>query len=517
MPTSRMEEIERLRISAINNSMSRAFSRLSIPVWMTSVFALSIGVMTIFHEMWRDELQAWLIARDSSSISNIFWNLRYEGHPVLWYLLLYPLAHISWNPVSMQVLNNVIAVLEAWFIMRETRMSLLFRVAIVFSGVSYMYATLARSYMLSAFLLTAAMCFCVRERKWIGILFLVLAINAHFFAIPIALLIYIFFYVIQKGEERRPLKGYLRRAFILPAVLIAASLTCSYFTIRPRPDSYTPHYGDSSPVKGFLISSGNFWTVFLPVPKNYLPANMQQMLMPHTRVSIVAIAVSLAAIMLLLQLLRTLRARVFFLVAVLLELLAYSLTVHVAAAWHMGFLLYVFALALIMDSHQKNGVGRSWLTPRFSDMAVTVLIVLNSMIILRGALQDVLRPFSGAKETAQWIERMGLKENSLVIPPEATAIIGYMEKDKAYFPSCNCFESYYLYNKAQGGSRIATKDELNALAINSRKRVLVVVHDASDQKAIADLHLVLLYRSRQDTMVPDERFAVYAYPGEGSK
>ena len=44
-----------------------------------------------------------------------------------------------------------------------------------------------------------------------------------------------------------------------------------------------------------------------------------------------------------------------------------------------------------------------------------------------------------------------------------------------------------------------------------------MVHDASDQKAIADLHLVLLYRSRQDTMVPDERFAVYAYPGEGSK
>ena len=40
------------------------------------------------HEPWEDELQALLIARDSHSLADWYWNFRYEGHPPLWHLVL---------------------------------------------------------------------------------------------------------------------------------------------------------------------------------------------------------------------------------------------------------------------------------------------------------------------------------------------------------------------------------------------------------------------------------------------
>ena len=57
------------------------------------------------HEMWRDEIQAWLIARDSGSIFELFAHLKYEGHPGLWHLFLMPLTRITHSPVIMQVFH----------------------------------------------------------------------------------------------------------------------------------------------------------------------------------------------------------------------------------------------------------------------------------------------------------------------------------------------------------------------------------------------------------------------------
>ena len=58
----------------------------------TTLFFL-IGLPAILnHAMWRDELNVWLIVRDSQSLSELFHNIHYEGHPFVWYIcLLYSL------------------------------------------------------------------------------------------------------------------------------------------------------------------------------------------------------------------------------------------------------------------------------------------------------------------------------------------------------------------------------------------------------------------------------------------
>lgn len=69
---------------------------------LLALYALAIGFALYWHATWRDEMQAWLIVRDSADLPALFHNLRYEGHPALWYLLLMPLTRLSRDPALMQ-------------------------------------------------------------------------------------------------------------------------------------------------------------------------------------------------------------------------------------------------------------------------------------------------------------------------------------------------------------------------------------------------------------------------------
>ena len=70
----------------VHHARSRTTDNLGVHrlAWViTSAFFLLAAYLLSNHEMWRDEIQAWLLARDSTSVPNLFANLKYEGHPAL--------------------------------------------------------------------------------------------------------------------------------------------------------------------------------------------------------------------------------------------------------------------------------------------------------------------------------------------------------------------------------------------------------------------------------------------------
>ena len=60
--------------------------------------------------MWRDELNGWLIARDTQSWSEFFNAVKYEGHPLLWYLCLSFLNKLSHDPVLMKIFHFFLSI-----------------------------------------------------------------------------------------------------------------------------------------------------------------------------------------------------------------------------------------------------------------------------------------------------------------------------------------------------------------------------------------------------------------------
>lgn len=63
-----------------------------VVLWVCFVFYVSFTLFLVLrHEPWIDEIYAWQISK--FSISEIFYEMRYEGHFALWSLILYPFSH----------------------------------------------------------------------------------------------------------------------------------------------------------------------------------------------------------------------------------------------------------------------------------------------------------------------------------------------------------------------------------------------------------------------------------------
>lgn len=78
-------------------------SYLPYILWVLGLFFLAY--MKIFqHELWKDEWQAWFVARDKS-IGEILSFLYYEGHPALWYLYL---KAFTWIPSVFEILPEYV-------------------------------------------------------------------------------------------------------------------------------------------------------------------------------------------------------------------------------------------------------------------------------------------------------------------------------------------------------------------------------------------------------------------------
>src|SRR5262245_23080088 len=94
-------------------------------LYITAAYFLVALVGMLNHEMWRDEFQAWLVARDSHSLSELVANNKYEGHPLLWYIVLYGLTAITTNPLALQWLNLAFGTAAVYLFCRYSNFSTL--------------------------------------------------------------------------------------------------------------------------------------------------------------------------------------------------------------------------------------------------------------------------------------------------------------------------------------------------------------------------------------------------------
>lgn len=120
------------------------------PLVLLALWAALLALLLSRHEPWKDELQAWLLARDSPSLGALWTNTRYEGHPLLWHLLLMPLARLFVCPPAMQALHWAIATAAAAVLLLRAPFPLWLRAGLAFSYLPlFEYGVLSRNYSLA--------------------------------------------------------------------------------------------------------------------------------------------------------------------------------------------------------------------------------------------------------------------------------------------------------------------------------------------------------------------------------
>lgn len=479
------------------------------------LFAILLAVVTCKHKIYLDEAQAWLIARDSRNLIELFQHLHYEGHPALWYLLIFLPAHLSSHMAWIQAINYVLAVAMAWLVLSERRLPMGIRVLTVFSVFLFFYmGAVARSYMLAGILLVAA-ARCLqaeRPRHWLAITLLALAMNAHFLAIPVAAAIFVWLYWLSPVPAWNSAAEKLKeRRFWLSAAILATALAACYFTLRPAPDLDTPQYQvpGATAFGNLAIAIGSVWTYFVPFPLDGFSASNLELLAPQTHPSLIAALLTMGLWLLALSVLSARRSRWFMVSVSLLWTAAIAATVHHATPFHASFLFVGFVIALMADT--PDGRDRSWLPAQYSSLVLLILLSMQASIGLHAFVEECLFPFSGAEPTAKWLQSAGLSQRPLAIESDLSApsVLGYLGIQSAYFPTCRCRGSFVVFQKGRDLHRQVTAEELQTLHREFGAAPVVISAWKIPEDSRQKLNLQLRYTSPHGWFWGDEDLFVY--------
>ena len=193
---------------------------------LLAVYALVSAALALVHEPWRDEAQAWLFARDQS-VPQMLGNLHTEGHPALWFLMLWPLAHLGLPYGSEFVLHWALAMAGGALLMLRSPFDIRVKALLLFSYlIGFVYNIVARNYvLLEVALFAIAAIFPLRYGKrcvLYGVLLAVL-INAHVYGAlaAAAFLAYDAIYLFSHDAAGR--RHWRSRAMPIAAVLLVAA------------------------------------------------------------------------------------------------------------------------------------------------------------------------------------------------------------------------------------------------------------------------------------------------------
>lgn len=418
-------------------------------VW--SLFFLLTLTGILRHELWLDEAQHFLIARDSASIAELFHNMRYDGHVQLWNYLLYFITHfISSDPLAMQIFHLLVINAAALLLLRFAPFSLPVKLAILF-GYYFLfeYSLISRSYALGITLLFACCALAAYDRRylgWISVLCLLLC-NTHLFFLFAATGIYLYYLVSIFPKNKIP------PAFIFFTVLMTGGILFASFQMAQLPEDNTYFHPSSVALKYrsvthplYSVSRG-----FLPLQNFFGPQFWNSYLFDQLS-PLVKIPLSLLFLCVPVYMLQKSTRVVLFYLACLLPLLVFLYTSQMLGNRYFGMFFLFFLCASWLLRKEKKDFAILPLPKILLRGAFYGILFLQLVAGVYAYGQDLVRPFSESRAAVTFMEQQDLARQQVVVDgygsgPSISAYLGrpviYLDIDKegsyciwkqSYFP-----------------------------------------------------------------------------------
>lgn len=122
--------------------------QILISILLFIIYALLNLMLILKHEPWRDEIHPWLMAK-TYSIPELFLESKFDGHPILWHLILMPFAKLNFPIITLSIINYIIVLFSAYLLLFNSRLSIMFKLIVLFTiPFTYTYSAIARNYSL---------------------------------------------------------------------------------------------------------------------------------------------------------------------------------------------------------------------------------------------------------------------------------------------------------------------------------------------------------------------------------
>jgi hypothetical protein len=465
------------------------------PTFFTLIF-FCLGLIGILnHAMWRDELNVWLIARDSNSLIELFGNIKYEGHPGLWYLCLTLLNQFTHNPVSMQILHLLIATASVYIFLRFSPFTNLQKILFSLGYLPfYEYLVISRNYALGILLIFA---FCalfntrIKSYVWLAlILFLLANTNAYCLLISVALGV-ILIVEYSLGKKVTESLTASRTNIISSLIIFFLGIISSLAQLIPPADS-TLQGGLAKwmlqfDLKHLAAALSRIWNSYMVI---VVPGD--------SRFFDVVIFAIFSLLLFAFTSTILIKKPIAFLLYVFgtLEIIFFVYVKFLGSARHYGHLYILLIVSFWIASYYPNSnlllpktriawkfgqqVSSSWINLVKKYQTVFLMVILCSQLIggIVAFSRDLIVPYSASREASRFIKEQHLDKMFIVASRDATVspLCGYLNR-KFYYPERKDIGSFVLFNtQRQDVTTVDVLEQVSQIMKQKKENILLILN-----------------------------------------
>ncbi|HEY9668114.1 MAG TPA: hypothetical protein V6C91_14985, partial [Coleofasciculaceae cyanobacterium] len=409
------------------------------------------------HEMWRDELHAWMIARDSSSLPELFSNLRYEGHPALWHVCLFFLSRFTRNPIFMQLFHLAIAASCVYLFARFSPFTRLQKILFTFGYFPlFEYGIISRNYNLGIlFIFLFCIFFQSRYKSYLilSVLLVLLAnTNAFTFIIAVSLSMTL---VLERIFDKTINQSFCNNKLnlILSITIFVGGIILALIQIIPPADSdftgdddqvVSPAQVDFIKIERLASIIGRIWKVYVPIPHISSYHFWESNILTNGPLILKIVALFLSPCLLGIAIALLIRRPVilFMYLSSTLGILLFHYLKFQGSLRHSGYLFFIFLACcwLLEDSSKSLDFNRILekildFFKRYKNQYLTILLCSHVIAAMFALSMDIKYPFSASKEVVNFIESQGLRDTLTVgsLDMPVSPIAALLDK-KIYYP-----------------------------------------------------------------------------------
>jgi hypothetical protein len=467
------------------------FMSARISLVLTFVF-FCLGIFGILHhELWLDEAHHFLLARDSSTISELAFNARYDGHPLLWNMVLFVITRFSHDPLWMQVTNVLIMSMAVFVFLRSAPLGTFWKTGVVFSYFFiYEYTVISRNYALGVLFLVIACALLFSPKKNYLLVFLVLLFLSatHLFSLIIALALGgLAIYDYRRNTEAEMPKS----TFALVVVVFFAVILYLLWSIQPPSDHFVWTYDNDQYLSlkrvGKAVSFFFKGLFHFPNITKYNCWNTNLFVDFLQSLSIIPSVFCLVIPAILFHKNRA-ALWLFYFAGSGIALFIF-LSPIVTGARYFGFIFQLLIASLWAMKYFREGsslfgakVG-AWfhkLNTRFAGMFIGSVVIVQVAGGMAMYILDIRRPFSESKNVAEYIAQNSSSTTVIAVSNHTAAppLSCYLDR-KLFYVENNSLQSFCLWNtdptvisqeemsERVAALRLQTPDSVNVLLVLS--------------------------------------------------
>lgn len=398
--------------------------------------------------MFFDEVNAWAISAASPDLRTLFHYVHFEGHPWLWYFILWFPSRLTHDPVAMKWVEAALGTAIILIIGLLSPFTYKQRALILSSYfLVWEYTVMCRMY--SVMLLLVLLYVLRRVRRPEGVAgccaLLGLAGNTDMTGVLLAsALLAEYFYSSYFYEPRGRRREVIRRwvpAFLLYAALVAVSVA----TLWPSKEISWQSSGRLGAhalgfrrIKSSIVDMvvGPWWPIAPDFPHHFWRTTVID-----SRWLVILVPVVLFAYW---KICRRKPSLLLLMIVTLLFGAIFADVIYPGSPRHWGIAFVSLVVGLWLESSLAKRLQSS--ESMWSGWTYTLFGVsaLAGVCVLIGSWRH---PFSNAREAARWVETNEPNELITGMPDVSFASLAEEMHRRVYFPECDCWDTFKLFSR----------------------------------------------------------------------